>query len=623
MVPDRTTSRISASRSALMQLLRLVNAQNSKKNSDARTNHGTKRPKLDYGNQNMHEKDPFTYGKNEEINPDINKPKKFFKSRNIATIGKSSDKLYQSVSPTLDSDPKQKSCKDSIVSIKESDNFNSIVDTSLREEGKPPIVLRICKGTARLLCSEDADSESYRISSPSPTQKINVDRKLPIQNSNMDVMATHSFQESSSLSSGSNSQDKSGIRTTRSRAKYSKIDSTSSISTSLVSSQSTGISLTLRKSATDSTSTLVSHYDIVKTECSLNTTGNPDTTLKVDRISPTSTQEIIDILSKNDSEVVHNKLLGNNNHTDTKAKDLDYNVETIDYNYVNLENIDKSSQANVNTNVANICTEAEPIIKHTLSYKAESDLINTKNTKDITSKNLDQDWFSSSDDSECASSLNNEFQIDSNCLLPDSKSEPAVASKIINKPIASKKGSIFKTRSTGTINENKRRALYKHKWCESDKELKSNNTNTNSTDSPGTSCAKLDDSNLIAFDEEFQNTSLTRIVIYPESEANLQDNSENIVTSIRCDKKVKGFYTVVKNVKKAHQIQESGEFQEFNDDVEYILDTLRENNPNGTRCLSAIRLASKCMAPAFRMHVRAHGTVAKFFKALHDATTDQ
>lgn len=29
------------------------------------------------------------------------------------------------------------------------------------------------------------------------------------------------------------------------------------------------------------------------------------------------------------------------------------------------------------------------------------------------------------------------------------------------------------------------------------------------------------------------------------------------------------------------------------------------------------------MAPAFRMHVRAHGTVAKFFKALHDACRDQ
>lgn len=35
------------------------------------------------------------------------------------------------------------------------------------------------------------------------------------------------------------------------------------------------------------------------------------------------------------------------------------------------------------------------------------------------------------------------------------------------------------------------------------------------------------------------------------------------------------FYTVVRNVKKAHQIQEIGEFQEFNDDVEYLLDALQ------------------------------------------------
>lgn len=76
-------------------------------------------------------------------------------------------------------------------------------------------------------------------------------------------------------------------------------------------------------------------------------------------------------------------------------------------------------------------------------------------------------------------------------------------------------------------------------------------------------------------------------------------------------------------MKKAHQMQEIGEFQEFNDDVEYILDALQDNNPISTRCLSAITLATKCMAPAFRMHVRAHGTVAKFFKALHDATRDQ
>lgn len=43
---------------------------------------------------------------------------------------------------------------------------------------------------------------------------------------------------------------------------------------------------------------------------------------------------------------------------------------------------------------------------------------------------------------------------------------------------------------------------------------------------------------------------------------------------------------MVRNVKKAHQIQESGEFQEFNDDVEYILDALQPNNPIGTRLVN-------------------------------------
>jgi hypothetical protein len=34
---------------------------------------------------------------------------------------------------------------------------------------------------------------------------------------------------------------------------------------------------------------------------------------------------------------------------------------------------------------------------------------------------------------------------------------------------------------------------------------------------------------------------------------------------------------------------------------------------------SAISLASKCSASAFRMHIRAHGTLSKVFSALHDA----
>ncbi|EDX16900.1 wapl [Drosophila simulans] len=91
---------------------------------------------------------------------------------------------------------------------------------------------------------------------------------------------------------------------------------------------------------------------------------------------------------------------------------------------------------------------------------------------------------------------------------------------------------------------------------------------------------------------------------------------------IRVDRKTKDYYPVVRNVKTAHQIQEIGEYQEMDDDVEYILDALQPHNPPATRCLSALQLAAKCMMPAFRMHVRAHGVVTKFFGALSDANKD-
>ncbi|XP_053677941.1 protein wings apart-like [Anopheles nili] len=91
---------------------------------------------------------------------------------------------------------------------------------------------------------------------------------------------------------------------------------------------------------------------------------------------------------------------------------------------------------------------------------------------------------------------------------------------------------------------------------------------------------------------------------------------------MRCDRAEKPFYTIVRNVKNSHQMQEIGEFQEMDDDVDYILSALHPDNPCSTRCLSALQLATKCMKPAFKMHVRAHGVVTRFFRALSDAHED-
>lgn len=41
----------------------------------------------------------------------------------------------------------------------------------------------------------------------------------------------------------------------------------------------------------------------------------------------------------------------------------------------------------------------------------------------------------------------------------------------------------------------------------------------------------------------------------------------------------------MRNVKEAHEVQESGETQEFIDDVEYLLAGLGDTEPMSTRCL--------------------------------------
>uniref|UniRef100_A0A146MDM0 Protein wings apart-like n=2 Tax=Lygus hesperus TaxID=30085 RepID=A0A146MDM0_LYGHE len=168
-----------------------------------------------------------------------------------------------------------------------------------------------------------------------------------------------------------------------------------------------------------------------------------------------------------------------------------------------------------------------------------------------------------------------------------------------------KKGSIFKSRGG-----EKRNARYIHNWSDKDEASQRSNKPT-----PAPTSSAFDETD---FDSDIP--VLTRITLRDSQKQSEEDNS---ITSVTCSKKAKEYYTVVRNVKKVHQLQESGEFQEFNDDVEYILDALKDNNPISTRCLSAITLASKCMSPEFRMHVRAHGTVTKFFRALHDATKDQ
>ncbi|XP_045606168.1 wings apart-like protein homolog [Procambarus clarkii] len=190
--------------------------------------------------------------------------------------------------------------------------------------------------------------------------------------------------------------------------------------------------------------------------------------------------------------------------------------------------------------------------------------------------------------------------------------------KKIEQPPLVKKRSIFKSRDADR--DAKKRATYRHKWHDQDEK-----DDSSKQAPPALPSSQSASSAASAFDEfDFETPTLKRVHTWPGTgTGDLDDSTEaQSVTSVKCAKGVKQYYTVVKNVKRTHQLQESGEFQEFNDDVEYFLDALRPSMPVSTRCLAALNLAQKCMVPAFRMHLRAHGTVIKFFSALSDAHSD-
>lgn len=94
-------------------------------------------------------------------------------------------------------------------------------------------------------------------------------------------------------------------------------------------------------------------------------------------------------------------------------------------------------------------------------------------------------------------------------------------------------------------------------------------------------------------------------------------------SAIRVKRTDKPLFTVVRNVKQVHECLESGEDQQFFDDVEYLLDGLNETRSISTRCVSALDFASHCAQPSFRVNLRAHGMGPKIFSALQDAPSDK
>ena len=440
--------------------------------------------------------------------------------------------------------------------------------------------MRICKGTARLVSADsqnspDSEPDTYRIASPqSSPNKLDIDRKcfspevtlkqeIKMSSGGGTSRGSHYLhqQPQPMVTTVSIPLDNSDMRrTTRSRAKNLQLDLApvsslvSSPPPTTPNSHSSGLSLTLRKSVTDSNNTLISHYDIVKTDCNTSYASKPtiEPLIGRDQPLPTTTQELIDILSSDADNIMRSEAAA----AAASAQALDESSDGRDDDGVQHCSIDFA----MSDGASEADPEPEPEPETETEVEPESEILEEEEieTQDFETPSapaivadafesaaaktlVDQDWYSGSEDSEGASGhADNEMPMN-----PPSPTmellQPSVPSpmNLAAKP-ATKKGSIFKSRSTGATNGNKRRALYKHKWCDSDKESNTPES-TSASDGLESNVASGSHGNAgaVAFEEEFEVAPLTRVVTYPEVDMDFTDETEAI-TSIRCGKKVKG-----------------------------------------------------------------------------------
>lgn len=160
-----------------------------------------------------------------------------------------------------------------------------------------------------------------------------------------------------------------------------------------------------------------------------------------------------------------------------------------------------------------------------------------------------------------------------------------------NRHSAPKKASIFKSRAqSSSVSEGKggkkRLALYKHKFGQGNDEEERKNGAASSSNPPGSTL--FDDFGEETLDEEDSDYRLRKLSIKISGGGDYSSNfvgqeGSDQLSKVTCKKEAKKLFTVVRNVKPIHELQESGEFHEFDGDVWYILEDLKRTNPMTNR----------------------------------------
>lgn len=491
---------------------------------------------------------------NEKVEaPDTNipKPKKFFKSRNSdqsdnpPTIHTGKADSYGSNKRVKNSSPeKQTSSKVStsrkFFTSKNSSTEKTVLSSNVnnnvkRDESKPPIVLRICRGKSQLLSDSD-ESESTPTPSSTPSTSA--------------ITSPRATKDTSITTTASTTpQRKPGnIRITRSARRSMQQDPGSSPATADTPGETFSALFTSPKKDVD----LCPEY-IPAEEYELERKALYDSLLKPNspKESATSTENIDpfncnpDTLNEEPATTfAKSEEADNSDEVSIKSPSEEVCLEEVKET-ITIEGDKETEDTPLETVAEPMDISLSPKDEDKDYQKIDDPIISNQDSDEVEANFFENplkkpkiDDYSTDSDSD--SSVPNIIRRrsprnkDKTKNFPIEKHKEEILDKILDLPaeplapvklvISKKKGSIFKSRSMVTDATKKRRALYKHKWSGSDENKDSNQKNMGDG-KDGTS---------IYNDFEFNDDPLTRVTTGYDSDTSSE------ITGVKCTKSDKG-----------------------------------------------------------------------------------
>ncbi|KAJ8685117.1 hypothetical protein QAD02_020910 [Eretmocerus hayati] len=436
--------------------------EKGRRNTVARDSHTFKRSKRESGYKRSKKQRTLPTFRNEEPHSMLNKPKKFFKSRNMHT---SSGKPYGRV--VRQSNHEEES---DIGNTPNEGDLHGFVSSKtaipIRKEVNPPIVLRICKGTSRLVSAVDsANPHTSPAISVSELRVVDTEIWNSEQQRDTSAMTTQGMHGHNTSESLSDPQ----VKVTRACAKPFQSDGTPRttpdelLSPNLVSEhECVDISIPYRETLTHKSSA-----DLVQGSLK----NNSDPPKRIIFAAGECSNPPKELSSLRDSSPKPQiESLGGNYRSKCDGMVDTYDIPTQDHEIKKPQQVSMCNEESQRETLTVLHRRTSDKTSKSVSSSGQSHL----SLRSRISLNRDPvgDCSQNCDESDCISNSQNRDRVHASVPTLETDECTAISNRSIYLPAIAKKGSIFKTRNTDAKFTGKRRALYKHKWSGGERESK-------------------------------------------------------------------------------------------------------------------------------------------------------